>query len=127
MCNQKYHPLPFAIILLDPSAVAATAHRFDPFHVVQIPVDGFSQGILEPVPRFPAQLFAYLGCIDRIAPVMPRPIGDKVYQMLAGILARTTESPVHESAEPSDDIDVRPLGITADVVGLPWSASFEDR
>ena len=96
MRNQKYRPLPLAVILLDPVAVITAAHRLDPLHVVQIPVYSLSQCLLEPVPRSPAQLFAYLGCIDRVAPVMPRPVSDKLDQMFAGILARTIESLVHE-------------------------------
>src|SRR5216110_1633140 len=61
--------LSFVIML-----VCSAGYMFQPFFILQIPVNCFTQSLFKCNGWFPAQFFIDLCCIDRISPVMTRPV-----------------------------------------------------
>ena len=84
-----------------------------------VPVDRARQTLLEGgEPRLPAQLGPQPGRVDRIAQVVPGPVGDvvEVVRVVAQLLQ-----------DHPDHLQVGPLPVRADQVGRPHPAPVEDR
>src|SRR5690606_10953410 len=70
-------PQPFTLI-------GAAGNAVDPQAVRQIPRDGRREPLFECPKRLPAEFPANLAGIDRVAPIVARPIGHKIDERLAG-------------------------------------------
>src|SRR3954447_6999155 len=93
-------------------------HRPPPRLVVAVPVDRRGEAVPEAlVARGPAELAAQLAGLDRVAPVVPRAVGDVVVGV--GILA-------HQLEDQCNHVAVVHLGFGADQVGLPDTAAVDD-
>ena len=73
----------------------------------------------------PAQVFAELGGIDGVAHVVPGAVGHIRDQVLCFALG-TAQLGVQLAAHQADEVDVAPLVLSPDVVGLPVGAFRDD-
>src|ERR687895_2714143 len=104
-----------AVLALVVGPVVARADRLPPGPVVAVPGDRALESFGEPHLRLPAQRARLLGA-QRVAAVLPRPVGHPLDERLggAGVLD-----------DPLDDLDVRRLVGPADVVDLAGLAALE--
>ena len=93
--------------------------RAPPGLVVAVPLDGPLQALGEVgVLGLPAELAAELGGVDRVAAVVAGAVPDPVE--VVGVLP-------HGLEDGAQDVDIAPLPVRADQVGLPYAAAREDR
>src|SRR5204862_549730 len=93
--------------------------RFPPIPVRQIPVHRLGQPGLEALHRFPAQLGLDLRRIDRIAAIMPGPIGNEADQIA---VTPSPDARIEQIADRLDYLEVGPLLPPADQIGLAGPA-----
>src|SRR5690348_4950788 len=87
--------------------VPSCLQGFAPVPVLQIPLHCLAQAVLEVARGRPTELAADLGRVDRIPPIVPRPIGD---EGLEGPVGRPRRLELVENiAHAIDDLEVRPL------------------
>src|SRR5258706_4702715 len=110
--------LPCAVILLHPLTIFATDYPLHPIGIVQIPAQGLADAGLERLGWLPTEFLAALRCVDRIAPIMSRPVGDIGDQGFVGLSVRGRPQFVEYPADRAHDIDIRALIVAAYVVGL---------
>src|SRR5262245_12354570 len=67
----------------EPLAIVALARHLEPVLVAQVPADRVLEPRGEIEARLPAELRADLGGVDRIAPVMSRPVRDEANEVAA--------------------------------------------
>jgi hypothetical protein len=99
-------------------------NRLHPRLVLQIPLDGFANALLELMGRCPAEFTLDFGSVDRITAVMAGPVfdeGNEFARMTTGLWREF----INSVADQFHDTDVRPFVVTADVVGLAVVAACE--
>src|SRR5262245_39461741 len=69
--------------------IALAANRLPPPFVGEIPVDRPRQARLETFLRRPSEFALDFGRVDRVAPVVPRPVRDIGYQIAIRFASRT--------------------------------------
>ena len=98
--------------------------RFPPDAVFHVPGDRRGKALVETVLRRPPQFGVELRKIDRVAEVVAGPVGNESHE-LAMLQAGARARPVERIADRVDHIDIAPLGIAADIVGLAHTAAFQ--
>ncbi len=107
-------------------AVVARGDLFQPLFVLQIPVHGLSEALLEGDGGRPSQLRHELARVDGVAGVVAGAVFHKGDQLPRRALL-PAQPLVHHVAQKLDEVDVAPLVHAPHVVGLPHSAPVEDR
>jgi len=116
--TSKRIPWSLGVIRLDPPAVIAGSEGLDPVAVLEAPAHGAPQALVETVSLQPAEIALALREADRAALVVTGAVGDEPDEDgvgrsgLAGLLGDDFAQPMHQ-------VDVSPLGLPPDVVGLP--------
>ena len=117
--------------------VAPLSHRLAPFGACGIPADQREEFRIEIGPRFPAQRSLRRADIERVAAIMPRPIGDMGDQSPGRFVRQVRRKDnrpiandgaaevVHTCADFLHHFQVRPLDPGAEMVGLARLANFE--
>ena len=103
----------------EPESVASVdrlSQRLPPFLVVQVPKHSFPKTGLEGLECSPTQFVLDLSRINRIAPVMPRSIGNKAYQLPSRGTARGKI--VEKIANGIYHFQIRALTAPTDVVSV---------
>src|SRR5258708_464092 len=106
----------------DPQTLASVPPRPDrlpPPPVLEVPRNRFTQPTLKRLARLPAQLAPDFGSVHGITPVVARPVGDEGDQLLMRPMRRCRQHLVEQCANRSDDLEIGPLGIAADIIALP--------
>jgi hypothetical protein len=98
------------------ASVDILAHRFPPGSIFQIPVDGVLKTALKLHARSPAELTLRFGCINSITPVMARAIGNEGDKRLSW--APNGNDSIENAADPLDDLEIRALGATTEIVSV---------
>ncbi len=114
----------------NPILIRAARDPLDPVGVVEVPLHGPTQPRLEGLGGTPAELRPNLRHVDRVAAVMAGPVPDVGDELAAaGDAAPRRERPdlVENVTYRADDLDIRPLGQSADVVDLARAAPLEHR
>src|ERR1700674_3292616 len=84
--------------------------------MIEVPAHRLREPRRERLARAPAELAPDLGRVDRIAAVVPGPVGDEGDEAPVAALARPNL--LQRVAQRMHDLEVAPLGIGPDVVGL---------
>src|SRR5579864_398093 len=103
------------------AGVDLLSQRTPPPLVVQIPAHRLLDAGVEGLERAPAELTLELARVDRVALIVPRPVGDKRDERLVG--ARPRAKLIQDQADALDDIDVAALVAAPDIVFLADPAS----
>src|SRR5690606_17877835 len=113
------------VVLRHPVAIGARCHVADPVTIVEIPQDrGFETGA-EIAFRLPAELACQLARVDGVTAIMAGPVGDK--GDLIAIRARVARPvAVEQIAYGADHLEISPLRIAADRVGLARPATLDN-
>src|SRR5579862_9430487 len=82
--------------------------------MLEIPLHGAAQPVLEAVARRPSELAADLRGVDRVASIVAGPIGHERLEPMRAVVAGTEL--VHEIADAIDDLHVGPLVPAADII-----------
>ena len=98
--------------------VGTVEDGFGPPAVVQVPEDGLADASLEGFLRLPAELALYLARVDGVATVVAWAIGDKgnLFFVLHAVFPGAEF--VEETAKRADDVDICPLAVSPNVIGL---------
>src|SRR5579863_10334492 len=107
--------------------IDAGADALPPSRIVEIPAHGLGEAGLERLLRRPAEFAPQLRCVDRIAPVMAGPVGDKSDKGGSRLALNARRHLVEQSADRLDDVDIGALGAAADIVALADAALLGDR
>src|SRR3546814_9853341 len=108
------------------AGIAPVADRRPPPAIVEIPVDRLREPAGKALLRPPAQLALDLRRVDRVAPVVPRPVGDEANQIAPRPPARRRHALVEQVADRLDHLKVGALLAPADLVALAHGPSSED-
>src|SRR3546814_1829255 len=84
------------------AGIAPVADRRPPPAIVEIPVDRLREPAGKALLRPPAQLALDLRRVDRVAPVVPRPVGDEANQIAPRPPARRRHALVEQVADRLD-------------------------
>lgn len=112
----------------DPVPIRAACGPLDPVGVAEVPLHGPAQPRFEGLGGAPAEFRPYLGHVDRVAAVVAGPVPDVGDELAAaGDATPRRERPdlVECVADRAHDLDIRPLGQSADVVDLARTAPLE--
>lgn len=93
----------------------------DPFWIVQVPGNGFLQAVFKGMRRFPAQFSHDSITVDGIAEIMAGPVCDKMNESVVRAIWGGAQG-VKCCTYGADDLDVRALGMPADVICPPRKA-----
>ena len=85
--------------------------------VGEVPIDCFFTSLFKSHRRFPAQIHFYLACVDGIAEFMSGPVLYKFDKSGRGSRG-TAKFFVHDLAEQMDQVNIFPLIVASDVIGL---------
>src|SRR6185436_13429834 len=96
------------------SIVASRLYALAPIAMLDVPPHRVAQAVFERMPRRPAELAADFRGIDRVAPIVPRPIGNECPQF-ATTRRRWCKS-IDRVANPIDDLEVGAFVAAADIV-----------
>ena len=110
----------FLVVLL----VVAAGDVLHPLLVIEVPVDGQDDALLERGLRIPAQIVLDLGGVDAIAAVMAQTVGNVLDEVFAD--AVILQAVVQLLDDGLDDEDVGALVVAADVVDLADLAAVAD-
>ena len=106
------------------AGVDSLSQRLPPFLVIQVPKHGFSKAGLESLQCSPAEFFLDLGRINRVAPVVTRPVRNKADQLASRGTLRIKI--VNKVANGIDHLQIRALAAPSDIVPVPQSPFSED-
>src|SRR5262252_5279792 len=82
--------------------------------MLEIPARRVEQTFFEGVARLPAELAANPGRVDRVPPVVSRPIRNE--RLEGAVVAASGAQPFERGADAVDDLEVRSLVAAADIV-----------
>jgi hypothetical protein len=92
-------------------------YGFDPSLIVEVPADSFANSTLEGVRRNPAEFALNFRSINCIPPIVTRPVFNEGNQFLR-VAAQLRCEFVNQITDQFHDVDIGPLIVAADVVGL---------
>ena len=104
--------------------IFAARHRGEPLAIVEIPSHGLAHSAVERFGGTPRHFAAQLRGVDRVAAVVPRAVLDESHE--ARVVAARREL-AQDSADRADDVEVRHLGVAADIVRRAGTPSCEHR
>src|SRR4051794_4762076 len=100
------------------AAINAAADALPPAAIGEIPLDGLAQPGLEALLRRPVEVGRDFRSINRIAQIVSRAIRHERDQRAPRPDLRIRYKLVHQRADRLDDLQVRPLAISADAIGV---------
>src|SRR3970040_2374051 len=96
------------------SAVLTCPHALHPFRMIEVPLYGLREPLVQTFLRLPTELLADARVIDRIASIVAGPIRTNPHEPRMGALGGGGK-PVQNRADRSHDLEVR-TGLSADVI-----------
>ena len=114
------------IVFLDPVFIGPGGDVLHPHLVIKVPLDGFADAGFEGFGGFPSKLAVDLGRVDGVAAVVAGTIGDIGDLLFVALTILAGGELIKDGAEGVDDVEIRFLIPSADVVGLPHPACLED-
>ena len=116
-----------AVVLLHPLLIRPARHTLHPRRIRQIPLHRLAQPSLKALLRPPAQLALQLPRVDRIPPVMPRPVRHILHQLQMRPELRLRHQLIQQRAQRRHHLQIAPLISSADVVRLAHAPSLQHR
>ena len=105
--------------------IVTRGHIIQPLFVLEIPLDGLLNTLLELQRRFPPKFLLKLGGVDGITGIMAKAVSNESNQIHVFAFF-TTKQTVNRVDDYFDDFDVLPLVETSDIVGFGHLALMED-
>src|SRR5665213_1992548 len=113
-----------AVMMRDPLAVVAAHDVGKPLRIREIPRERAAYSAGERLGRLPVEVAADLACIDRVAAIVARAVGNERHQLR--VIATGLEL-VQQSADRVHHVEVRHFGVATDVVCLAGQPAREHR
>ena len=114
----------FSVIRIDPLTICPSPHALNPVRMVEIPTHCLPQPFFKSFRRLPSKLDGQFACINRITPVVARPILHICDQSPPAYSCRSHL--IHQVADSRYYINIGSLAITTHVVCLTGLTRFKN-